>query len=736
MDDRYLNNNNINNITSSDQVYNPTPHSAHLSSPPRRRSYLYYDTYPHNGHPDYYSYDRHHHQYHPHYPLPHHHHQQHQHQYHQQFHHEQTRPQSYQQHPPQYYYQASPQHYQQTPPQHYPINEAARPNDHYNITTPVSSKVSVVTSSNTDLQEAVSIDNASSTITDEQFKTSMPQRLQQQVVNGHILNLVVARVLPNGSKVGGLKAYSQHEKVAVEDILREYMPNRTNKEHTGRGAEDGSRERNVWYERKGTHQSKEECTHMGCIIRVQTNSGIKGLLYFDNGNVNVITNEHYNTAARTSIYKAMTSNWSQFLGTLATSFMHRFDKQAADNITEATSMGSMIHQSSRMNRTISTSKHKIDRNFPQPFYDRGNFNSTNEYVNEKLQKENIKEEKRKAKSNIDLDARMVAVAHGAIGFTASTAANYTVKLSINMSDSKRIDNAILPARLLASDKFQDVRVDDESQELIWRDRRIIEKAKRSSFKLKIHKASGLKVYIDTNNVCGFGKGYAMFRVGDVIKMDSDIIMRTKDLANKTNPNDFPVFLQIICHHYFNQKEKKEPVYSSEVDFLIMPVCGFIQSLMEAMIDAIDFSTDDPANILDRLAWLLWNPGALEFYDSMGESMRKDMDQFRQNITQRNADASQKEINESMRRAKYLMYQIIISISQESYDNTTKRAFFRLWYKKYDALSFLEDIKELGFSAFYYGITEILRQSSMAGTKALTVIELVVKSYILAERTLD
>lgn len=86
----------------------------------------------------------------------------------------------------------------------------------------MSSKVSVVTSSNTDLQEAVSIDNASSTITDEQFKTSMPQRLQQQVVNGHILNLVVARVLPNGSKVGGLKAYSQHEKVAVEDILREY----------------------------------------------------------------------------------------------------------------------------------------------------------------------------------------------------------------------------------------------------------------------------------------------------------------------------------------------------------------------------------------------------------------------------------------------------------------------------------------------------------------------------------
>ena len=448
------------------------------------------------------------------------------------------------------------------------------------------------------------------------------------------------------------------------------------------------------------------------------------------------------------VHKLLNCDWNRFNPQLMLSFKNKIKTNgpAKDN-----TMQELVTEVNKMPRYDND-----NCNLPIPFVQRdegrlGRFGSVDEaHVFSDIEQTRID------KRSISLDMRLRGVALGGRLFTACDECFISLKMS---NDDDRIANTLLPANILSSHDYEEVKgivpehsqagfiLDKDGNELLFNNSRI---NRTKGIVMRTSTVTGLTVYFDTKNNYKCGRNYGMIRVGDVIEKGSERWRKIKELATKIGENELAGLFQVMCAGVIEEKiidmeEKKESekelINQEEDDFImnnILPsVEGFIKSCMKALLSTLDFKNDDPNELFDRILWLSWNPAAFEYNDVVDQEMLDWMelvkDKLRARVRNDNQNATEEEIESlyqvAVQKAKYFIYMIIISISQESTDDTTKKAFMRLFYQKYDALSFLEDIRDVGFSKFYYGLAEILRGASMCGSKALTIIQLAIKSYV-------
>lgn len=252
------------------------------------------------------------------------------------------------------------------------------------------------------------------------------------------------------------------------------------------------------------------------------------------------------------------------------------------------------------------------------------------------------------------------------------------------------------------------------------------------------------VLLDTNNVLKRGPKQIYLLVSNHFSND-----RLTNLANYCKENNdwdsFVVFIQILCAQGIYQlkgsnknKSKLSGLSQNETNELVSFVERYLKAGMEGLLYNTDFEGGNVAE-LERIPWIGWNFMAWEFYNYVDDAMKARMHELMQLMWRRVMqlhplkEGSKEFIavfKEEARKAKMFHYLVIMAVSASKSDAACRKCYEKVMYMKYDARSFLEDIKHIGgFDKFYYVLVEILRNSSLGALGATLIVNLAVKSCI-------
>ena len=323
------------------------------------------------------------------------------------------------------------------------------------------------------------------------------------------------------------------------------------------------------------------------------------------------------------------------------------------------------------------------------------------------------------------------------------------KLVMNFKNEDRIMRSLLPFcqmnQTYSYQKCQDL--PDKPEEVLWKNQ---EYSSSHLLQCRSMKSSrlGSVIYVDTHNVLGLGREFAFFLVQDY--MSRERLERTKHLSRETSMHCLPIFITLLCnldhdHTILLEEEKAESAKKSQETYLsqldickeeIIPVAEkFVFDLMLIFLKHYDFKTIK-MSALERIPWILWNRVLPKrYWDCVSEEQLLEVKlcykKIRERVQKDNPEATtvelQKLYSEAIHTATVFHYAIIMGISQQSVDETTRCAYERVMYNVYDPQSFLENIAKVeSFGMFYEGVVELLRCDSLQVSKTITILQTAVK----------
>ena len=179
----------------------------------------------------------------------------------------------------------------------------------------------------------------------------------------------------------------------------------------------------------------------------------------------------------------------------------------------------------------------------------------------------------------------------------------------------------------------------------------------------------------------------------------------------------------------NEKEKMRFVCTEYLN----PVIGaLVVTLLYGFIDEYDFD-GFPISKLARFIWLLWNPFAFCFKNSVSDKMQDAttfaLDTIKKRVKERHPNETPKElerlINEAIYKAMMFHYLIIMSYSQNMKDRDVWHAYMQIMHQVTDTYSVIEWMRKVPFDVLHDAVTEIFRKYSLQESKALTVLTIAI-----------
>lgn len=253
------------------------------------------------------------------------------------------------------------------------------------------------------------------------------------------------------------------------------------------------------------------------------------------------------------------------------------------------------------------------------------------------------------------------------------------------------------------------------------------------------------VLLDKNNELGRGRRQIFLLIAN--HCDSDRLERVSKLCEDIGDwNSFPAFVQVLCaidiyqgSDSVEETDSKitaiEELNAEQMKELMEHVEVFITTCFEGLVRSLDFEKGNLCELV-RIPWFLWNLMAWEFYSYvdpvMQERMRKLMVLMWKRIIEIYPDLEEgcdefvTKFKEETEKAKMFHYAVIMAVSGSKMDEKCRQCYEKLMYMKYDSRSLLEDIGRLdGFPMFFDCLVEVLRTFSLAGSGAMSVVNLAI-----------
>lgn len=239
------------------------------------------------------------------------------------------------------------------------------------------------------------------------------------------------------------------------------------------------------------------------------------------------------------------------------------------------------------------------------------------------------------------------------------------------------------------------------------------------------------LYKDRSNTIGNGKEMGYLRVGDYLTRDE--IQNCRNLSTSLKSDKLlPLFLMIVCQfkwsigetEFKDEKNKYKlenwnPKYKSQIDdFITTVVIPFVTDLRCCFLHCLN-DHNVTLDLFKRLVWEEWPP----FADRYDACRSKD---YQEEINDKKKKYDENEI----RISRNFHYATIMALSSQSADSSTKEYYNLLLHEVYTPREFLNPLSEMEFLEFFEVNYEILRRSSMAATKLLSVIQYAVVSLVL------
>ena len=351
-----------------------------------------------------------------------------------------------------------------------------------------------------------------------------------------------------------------------------------------------------------------------------------------------------------------------------------------------------------------------------------------------------------SRSELDISTRLEIVATGS--YNTLMTERKTLMMPVRAKDKL---NALLPfTQMYPTYKFIPIE-DEEDRELSWnRDKTF----RSTQFTKALSEKNGQSIlYVDHDNLLGYGVNYAFFRLGDYVEIDDVPFQKYVALEKRIGPTHGAPLGIIMCNYLhdcctitkkgdeldqqaFLEQMEQEDDEAAQYTIKMLPFLkSFLEWLMHLAVEEL-LLRKFPINHLTRLNWLPWNMLATQYRPILSPELQAVMDnavkQIRERVYRENPNATEEDVQKAISKAKGFHDLSIMAISQQTSDENVWRSYRRLFHGYSDALSILEDLALIPFDKMHDMQVEILRRDSLSETKSHTIMNIIAISYLFAD----
>lgn len=351
-----------------------------------------------------------------------------------------------------------------------------------------------------------------------------------------------------------------------------------------------------------------------------------------------------------------------------------------------------------------------------------------------------------SRSELDIGTRLEIVATGS--YNTLITERKTLQMPVKAEDKL---NALVPfTQMNSTYKFIPIE-DEEDMELSWNR---VTTYRSTQFTKSLSEKNGQSVlYVDHDNLLGYGVNYAFFRLGDYMDIDDVPFQRYVALDKIIGPtHSAPIgimmcsYLHDCCTIASNEEELDQQAFLEQMEqdddeaaqytIKMLPFLkSFLEWLMHLAVEEL-ILRKFPINHLTRLNWLPWNMLATNFRPILSPELQEVMDnavnQIEERVYRDNPQATDEDVHKAMSKAKEFHGLSIMAISQQTKDENVWRSYRRLFHGYSDALSLLEDLALIPFDKMHDLQVEILRKDSLSETKSHSIMNIIAISYLFAD----
>ena len=331
------------------------------------------------------------------------------------------------------------------------------------------------------------------------------------------------------------------------------------------------------------------------------------------------------------------------------------------------------------------------------------------------------------------------------------------------NESKPLESNLVPRTPVTKEEAEKSKKCESTDVLIFNNREVdtnslyvshyntkhpLESANRSKQPIPIYVDKDDK--LTTTKKDGSGKkppseniGYV--RVGDCIAKNSAPYENIIRLTNHIGRSAATVFSTLGCNHAIDRADvTPDPTIDTEMKQMcqthLNPTIGlFVMLLLRAFIEEYDFDNFD-FNQLDRFIWLMWNPFALCFMNSV-DSVLQDCMKFSVNAIQKRVEdaisnttdpkpsSAQRDQmkNEAIYKALLFHYFVIVSYTQALNDGDCWQLYRQIMHRVHDSLSLVEWLTRAPFHIIHNIVTEMFRHSSLFEARTTSILSIAICS---------